>query len=322
MRLARIKMTGRSVVYHCISRVVGGQRLLDDLCKEKLVEILRQLSRFCGVEVITYCMMANHFHILIRVPEKPELTDAQLLERMEFLYGRKGVMVLLAREGIEKRGRIDADIRESMIERMGDVSAFMKEFKQRFSRWYNRQAGRFGTLWAQRFKSVLVEDACRAVETVAAYIDLNPVRAGLVQDPKDYRFCGYAAALAGDKPARAGLMSFQESGEWKEAAAQYRMRLFVGAGVSGRGDKAVVDREKIKEVLAEGGRLSLGQVLRLRVRHMTDGVVLGSKGFVNEVFAMHREKFGRKRQDGARPIRGVPLEGLSVLRDLRVDAVG
>jgi putative transposase len=322
MRLARIKMTGRSVVYHCISRVVGGQRLLDDLCKEKLVEILRQLSRFCGVEVITYCMMANHFHILIRVPDKQDPTDAQLLERMEFLYGRKGVMVLLAREGIEKRGRIDADIRQSMIERMGDVSAFMKEFKQRFSRWYNRQSGRFGTLWAERFKSVLVEDACRAVETVAAYIDLNPVRAGLVQDPKDYRFCGYAAALAGDKQARAGLMSFQESEDWKEAAAQYRMRLFVGAGVAGRSDKAVVDREKIKEVLAQGGQLSLGQVLRLRVRHMTDGVVLGSKGFVNEVFALHREKFGRKRQDGARPIRGVPLEGLSVLRDLRVDAVG
>ena len=321
MRLARIKMTGRSAVYHCISRVVGGQRLLDDLCKEKLVEILRQLSRFCGVEVITYCMMANHFHILIRVPDKQEPTDAQLLERMEFLYGRKGVMVLLAREGIEKRGRIDADIRQSMIERMGDVSAFMKEFKQRFSRWYNRQTGRFGTLWAERFKSVLVEDAPKAVETVAAYIDLNPVRAGLVQDPKDYRFCGYASALAGNKLARAGLMSFQESEEWKEAAAQYRMRLFVGAGVSGRSDKAVVDREKIKEVLAQGGQLSLGQVLRLRVRHMTDGVVLGSKEFVNEVFAMHRTKFGRKRQDGARPIRGVPLDGLSVFRDLRVNAV-
>jgi REP element-mobilizing transposase RayT len=321
MRLARIKMTGRSAVYHCISRVVGGQRLLDDLCKEKLVEILRKLSSFCGVEVITYCMMSNHFHILIRVPEKQDVSDAQLLERMEWLYGRKGVMVLLAREGIEKRGRIDADIRESMIERMGDVSAFMKEFKQRFSRWYNRQNGRFGTLWAERFKSVLVEDACRAVETVAAYIDLNPVRAGLVQDPKDYRFCGYAAALGGDKQARSGLMSFQEFEEWKEAAAQYRMRLFVGAGASGRSDKAVVDREKIKEVLAQGGQLSLGQVLRLRLRHMTDGVVLGSKGFVNEVFAMHREKFGRKRRDGARPIRGVPLDGLSVLRDLRVDAV-
>ncbi len=56
----------------------------------------------------------------------------------------------------------------------------MKELKQRFSRWYNRQTGRFGTLWAERFKSVLVEDHPANVETLAAYIDLNPVRAGLV----------------------------------------------------------------------------------------------------------------------------------------------
>ena len=48
-------------------------------------------------------------------------------------------------------------IRQTLLGRMGDVSVFMKEFKQRFSRWYNRRTERFGTLWAERFKSVLVE---------------------------------------------------------------------------------------------------------------------------------------------------------------------
>jgi REP element-mobilizing transposase RayT len=321
MRLARIKVHGRSAVYHCISRVVGGQALLDDLGKEKLTQILGQLSQFCGIEVITYCMMSNHFHILIRVPEKQELTDVELVERMEALYGKEGTLVVLARKALAHRGVIDADIRESMLERMGDVSSFMKELKQRFSRWYNRQAVRFGTLWAERFKSVLVEDQPNAVETVAAYIDLNPVRAGLVQDPKDYRFCGYAEALAGNKTAQSGLKSFHKSQEWNEVAAEYRMRLFVGAGVSGRSQKAVLDRETIQAVLKAGGKLSMGQILRLRIRHMTDGVVLGSQGFVNEVFAQHREKFGKNRKDGARPIRGVPL-GLSALRDLRLNAVG
>ena len=321
MRMARIKIQGRSAVYHCMSRVVGGQALLSDVGQEKLVGILRRMAVFCGLEVITYCMMSNHFHVLVRVPEGPAPSDEELLARMEGLYGRKGGWVPLARQGMARGGRIDADIRQGMIERMGDVSAFMKEVKQRFSRWYNWQAGRYGTLWAERFKSVLVEDQAGAVETVAAYIDLNPVRAGLVADPKDYRFCGYAAALAGDRGAQAGLLSFAGGRGWKEWAAEYRQRLFVGAGAGGGSGKVELDPEQIKAVLARGGELSMGQILRLRIRHMSDGVVLGSKGFVNEVFVLHREKFGSKRQSGARVIRGVPLGGLMALRDLRVRAV-
>ena len=48
MRMARVKLNGVAAVYHCISRVVGGQMLLDDVCKEKLVEILGKLADFCA----------------------------------------------------------------------------------------------------------------------------------------------------------------------------------------------------------------------------------------------------------------------------------
>ena len=58
----------------------------------------------------------------------------------------------------------------------------------------------------ERFKSVLVEGKGNPLQTMAAYIDLNPVRAGLVGDPKDYRFCGYAEAVAGNRLAKAGLV--------------------------------------------------------------------------------------------------------------------
>lgn len=157
---------------------------------------------------------------------------------------------------------------------------------------------------------------------LAAYIDLNPVRAGLVQDPKDYRFCGYAAALAGDKRLQSGLMSCLKPEGWAAAAAEYRVSLFVTAGTSGRSNKVAMDRDAILAELKRGGELSVAQVLRVRVRHMTDGVVLGSKEFVNEVFTRHREHFGAKRRDGARQIRGVTLPGLSVLRDLQVRTFG
>jgi hypothetical protein len=102
---------------------------------------------------------------------------------------------------------------------MGDVSVFMKELKQRFSKWFNKERNRFGTLWAERFKSVLVEDQPGVVQTVAAYVDLNPVRAGLVKDPKDYRWCGYAEAVGGNETARRGLASVHRSAEWSAASS-------------------------------------------------------------------------------------------------------
>ena len=322
MRMARIKIAGGTAVYHCISRVVGEQMLLEDQGKEKLISLLGKLAEFCGVEVITYCMMSNHFHLLLRVPTRVELSDAELLAKMAKFYGKRGILTVVAQEGLKLHGKIDADIRESVVGRMGDVSAFMKEFKQRFSRWYNKTTGRFGTLWAERFTSVLVEDSGAALRTVAAYIDLNPVRAGLVKDPKDYRFCGYAAALTGSTAIRQGLMSFLERTDWAQAAAEYRMLLFVTGGSANHSDKAVLDPEVIRAELKRGGQLGVGQVLRLRVRHLTDGVILGSKEFVNEMFNRHRDRFGPRRKDGARPIRGVPLPGISVLRDLRVNTIG
>ncbi|MBM3882433.1 MAG: hypothetical protein FJ387_22370 [Verrucomicrobia bacterium] len=111
--------------------------------------------------------------------------------------------------------------------------------------------------------------------------------------------------------------------EWKEVGAEYRRRLFVRGGVSGSSGKVALSREQIKRVLQKGGELSVGEVLRLRIRHMTDGVVLGSKGFVDAVWLAHREWFGGKRRSGARPIRGggAALAGVRALRDLRVEAI-
>ena len=322
MRLPRIKLQGRAAVFHCTSRVVGGRRLLDDVDKEKLTQFLWKLAPFCGIEVITYCMMSNHFHLLVRVPEASVLTDEELVARMAAYYGEKGSKVTLARQSIKDHGKIDEAQRQSILSRMGDVSVFMKELKQQFSRWYNHQHERFGTLWAERFKCVLVEEQPAAMEAVSAYIDLNPVRAGMVEDPKDYRFCGYTAALAGNKQVQAGILSFQKAKKWEEAAKAYRMRLFVGAGVSGSSGKAALDREKIKAVLDKGGELSLGETMMLRIRHMSDGVAIGSKEFVNGVFVQYRDRFGKNRKEGARPIRVLAKLGLRALRDLRVNAVG
>ena len=322
MRLKRIKPAGETAVYHCVSRIVGGEKLLDDLGKEKLVQLLWPLATFCGVEVLTYCMMSNHFHLLVRIPPPAELSEEALLEKLTAFYGPQGAKTVLAQESLKKQGKIDAGIRASVEARQGDVSAFMSEFKQSFSRWYNGRNERFGTLWAERLTTVLVEDSPAALQTLAAYIDLNPVRAGLVADPKDYCHCGYAAALVGNRRIQQGLMSFLEPKDWPQAATAYRGLLFATADSANASDPQVLDPETIRAELARGGELGGGQVLRLRIRHFSDGVVLGSPEFVDRQFLRYRERFSPKRKNGARPIRGVPLPGISALRDLRVNAIG
>jgi putative transposase len=326
MRLARIKAAdGQVGVYHCMSRIVGAQHLLDDVCKEKFVALMHPLLKFCEIEIITYCVMSNHFHVLVRVPPRRDsasISDAELMEKLQAFYGKKGVWTVLAEECLDQGRAIDQGIRDAALSRVGDVSVFIQELKQRFSRWYNKLHERTGYLWGERFKSVIVEDRPLSIQTVAAYIDLNPVRAGLVGDPKDYRFSGYAAALAGNRVMRQGLMSCLAGKTWSQASAEYRMSLYVRGGNSGRADKRALDPEVIKAELARGGELALGQILRLRIRHLTDGVILGSKGFVDETWMKHRDKFGARRKSGARPIRGAPIPGIAVLRDLQKDAIG
>jgi putative transposase len=314
----RIKVVGRGAVYHCISRVVAGEFLLDDLCKEQLRKMLWQQAQFCGVEVITYCVLDNHFHILVRVPVPSEVTDTELMSRVRALYSGRGTLAVLLESMFKENGRLDSDLRRALLARMYDVSVFLRELKKRFSIWFNKRNERFGTLWAERFKSVLVEDRPSLVSLVAAYVDLNPVRAGLVDDPKDYRFCGYAEAVAGSELARNGISGIC-SDSWAVAAKNYRKELFVRGGVAGQSGKVLLKREAILKVLKENGGLSRASCLRLRVRYFTDGGVLGTNSFVDEMFVEFRDRFSRNRKSGARKLRGVDIEDISVARDLQVD---
>ena len=194
----------RSALYHTISRVCGRSYLLKSEEKEQFVRYMRLYEEFCGVQVLTYCIVSNHFHILVEIPPKcdQELSDEALIERLGLLYSKEHVAMvsehlgLLANATHEEGKLAYKELRESYTKRMWDLGLFMKTVKQRFSSWYNKKHGRRGTLWEARFKSVLVENGY-AARTMAAYIDLNPVRAGMVTDPKDYRWCGYGEAVAG-----------------------------------------------------------------------------------------------------------------------------
>ena len=73
MRQARMKLRagGGVAYYHCISRVINREFVLGEAEKEAFVVLMRRYEQFCGVRVITYCVMSNHFHILVETPERP-----------------------------------------------------------------------------------------------------------------------------------------------------------------------------------------------------------------------------------------------------------
>jgi putative transposase len=271
-------------------------------------QLLWRTADFCGVEVITFALMGNHFHILARVLEKvaadTKVTDQELLRRVERLDGPKKAGFLTALHpdavravAIEQDGhplnpaadetavRRWQKAREAYVVRMHDVSQFMKLFKERCSAWFNKEFTTFGTLWAERFKSLVVENRVEVIRAVALYIDLNPVRAGLVEDPKDYRWCGYAEAVAGHRGLRKQLSAAMEKSDWREGGPSYRLWL---AGKGQRSDahngKRAMPEELVAEITANRGELSWGERLRdrlrQRVRQFSDGGALGSAAFV------------------------------------------
>lgn len=197
---------------HLMSRVVQKRFLIDDEGMQELRRILRTQAKFAGLDVITFCFLKNHFHILIhidpaRATEAAVSDDEVLIERFRALYGtrRSASLGLDADELIQVLGQGGdraSSIRAKLTARMGNISVFMREFKTRFTFWYNKHYQTVGTFWAERFRSVLVEPGSDALKIVAAYIDLNAVRAGLAKNPQSYPYCGLGEAVGGLMSAR------------------------------------------------------------------------------------------------------------------------
>ena len=345
----RFVFDDRTCFYHAISRTAGGEMLFGDIEKEAFRKLMRRMERFSGVEVLTYAVMGNHFHLLVRVPERDkflakfltgsrEERESRLFDHLKLLYSAAYLKQLKAELEVMTENKLDDLYEKTMkgyLDRLCSLKHFMKELKERFSRWFNKRHGRRGTLWQDRYRSILVEDG-EALQTMAAYIDLNPVRAGLVSDPKDYRWCGYAEAMGGSKRARIGLCRVLgvAMDSWDKVGREAYRRLLLSDGMEAgeaeqgratKGGGGIVrkgfDRKKALEELRGGRKLSRGELLRCRVRYFTEGMVLGSKSFVEGVFAQRREWFGVKRKSGAR---GLPLAGggLCSLRGLGKDALG
>ena len=193
MTMARAHLVDVSVTrwYHCITRCVRRAFLLSEgplNRKEWIENRLKELAEIFAISVGGFSVMDNHLHVLVRLD--PEIasgwSDEEVVRRWGRLFPPRDKLrrpLPITREWLTSRLQ-DPDWVAGIRTRLQSLSWFMKCLKEPLSRLANQQDNVRGAFFEERFKSVAVLDE-EALLATCAYIDLNPVAAGIVQVPEE-----------------------------------------------------------------------------------------------------------------------------------------
>ncbi|MFA9462513.1 transposase [Thiohalorhabdus methylotrophus] len=201
--------------YHCVSRCVrraflcGEDRFTGVNYEHRrgwIADRLQQLASVFAVDVAGYAVMNNHFHVVVRIDaERAEnWTVDEVLARWTALYsGPLLVRRYLAegRQGLDE-GEVLAVTQwaEQYRARLQDLSWFMRTLNEGIARQANAEDGVRGRFWEGRFKSQALLDE-QALIAALAYVDLNPIRAGIAETPEESDYTSIQQRL-GREPER------------------------------------------------------------------------------------------------------------------------
>ena len=301
----RIKRKAEERTFYLITnRVTGGSFIFGDVEKEYLKKLLLNGQIRLGYRVWDYCIMNNHYHALIEIPKAENLTRQELLLRWQ------------NRTRIKSDDDPGDDILEEYRDKIFDISYVVGNFQQRFTQWYNQRNNRWGKLFGGRFDSVILDEN-GAVARAMAYITLNPVRARMVIEPAEYRWCGYAERMAKGKlqeneielakviQRELGLpdqfLVGNEKDVMKIVWKRFRQCLL---GHSSK--RSGVDLQTIADVLNQNNKsikLEWSQRLMLKARFATKGVAIGSQQFVQDILNQQKTVLGYKRKHSPHQVR-------------------
>ena len=272
-RTRRIKLSDRDALHHVTSRVSGRRMLLADRgVKDDMLDALERAAEFSGVNVGSFALLDNHFHIVVQVPfHEGPVPEVEVLRRYGVLMGETALKRLKTRlASLRNSGgpaAAEAEL-DRLRARMHDLSQFVKTFKEEFGRLFRRRNPYPGTLWEGRFRSTLIGEA-EYLRRCAAYGELNPVRAGIAKRAADYAWNTLGAARRG-----------------KAFALRCRKWLLSVLG------------------LADGDSpLEEGALMR-RIVQFSSGKILGSAAVVAEMLGVFSDRV-RSRSARARPVEGV-----------------
>lgn len=313
--------------FHIISRVVGGQLLFKDNHKEFFLTLLDQFAAGFFVEIHAFCIMDNHFHILATCLEKESrlASREELLRRYHLIFGEKAEPPAGSYDSCNQLIPDADDGEERLRRRLGSISRFVQELKQNFSRWYNKHNGRSGYLWGERFKGVIVSKG-EGQLACSAYIDLNPVRAGLVKKPEDYRWSSLGLRVLSPSRVRKLLRPLSilpGSGDIDEGVDgtanieppftpiilnkgfneyfydhfdTYREFVHKTGGIgSSESESAGLWPKIMEELVAYHGTFGITDRFRNRIRNISEGIALGNYALISDLQRSLKRKYIRPR---------------------------
>ena len=200
-----------------------------------------------------------------------------------------------------------------------DDEFVVRDIKVNFTRYFNKRHNRRGYFWGDRFKSVIVDKGETLVNCLA-YIDLNPLRAGITKRPEEYRWSsiGYHTQTNNKDMFLStdfGFKEFNVKSE-KERVRRYR-RYMYHAGSINRPEKGkikVIDPRILKKERRKDFQISQASRLRYRTRYFTDSGIIGSKEFVSKHYQQFKHLFQSKNDKIPKPIQG--LDGIYSMKRL------
>lgn len=176
--------------YHCISRCIRRAFLCGEGVTHRKAWIearLETLARQFAVSVCGFAILDNHLHVLCRLDSgaAESWSDMEVVRRWIALYPPAGLVIdspASLQMWLDRQCQ-DADRVASYRKRLQDLGWFMKALKEPLARLANREDNCKGTFWEARYKSIAILDE-EALLATCAYIDLNPVAAGIAKTPE------------------------------------------------------------------------------------------------------------------------------------------
>ena len=186
--------------YHCISRCVRRAYLCGDdpvtgknfdHRKQWLVSRIKTLAAQFSIDICAYAIMSNHYHLVLFVNEQKvgEWDDSEVVKRWTALFPRNAALIVTLQKNKSSKAaqkRLQQQI-SLWRERLMDISWFMRCVNEIVARQANREDECSGRFWEGRFKSQALLDE-KALVTCMAYVDLNPIRAGITDSLENSDF--------------------------------------------------------------------------------------------------------------------------------------
>lgn len=184
--------------YHVVSRCVrraflcGEDKFTGKSFEHRrgwLIDRIKQVTSVFAIDVCSYAIMSNHFHIVLKVGSTNEWNDTQVLMTWCSLYS----LPVLCDRYLKGEIETEAELRRVMEyvteyrTRLASVSWYMKAINEYVARMANEEDKCTGHFWESRFKSQALLDE-RALLTCMAYVDLNPIRAAISKDLKSSEY--------------------------------------------------------------------------------------------------------------------------------------